>query len=389
MALASAGLPAPVAAQTAAQLFDRSTVHELRMFVNSRDLANLHLHYDKNTYYPADFDWDGTRVRNVAIRSRGSGSRNPVKLGLRVDFNRYVDGQTFQGLSSVVLDNLWQDPALIRESIAMALFARMEYHAPRESFVRFYINDVYQGLYSVVEPVDARFLDRTFGQSSGYLYEYEWVRYFYGDYPGDELDRYADYFSPENHEEESDTLLYAPLRDMFREFNGGDDDHWAERVDRYLDLPQFVKYVAIESFVSEIDGILGGWGMNNFYLYRLADHGGARLIPWDKDVAFSDIGSPIMLRAEQNVIFRRAMAHPDLRSLYLNVLDECARRASEDDWLVTEVETTAALVSDAAHADPLKQFSNAHFDAGIAFLREFARQRPAVVRAQTGTYRQH
>jgi spore coat protein CotH len=148
-----------------------------------------------------------------------------------------------------------------------------------------------------------------------------------------------------------------------------------------------VKYVAIESFVSEIDGFLGGWGMNNFYLYRLPGDGPARLIPWDKDMAFNDIGSSIMLRTDQNAIFRRAMSHPHLRQLYLDVLDECARRASEDNWLVNEVDSTAALVSAAAHADTLKQFSNDDYDAGIAFLQEFARQRPQIVLDQTASSR--
>ena len=31
-----------------------------------------------------------------------------------------------------VLDNLWQDPSLVRESVTMGLFARMGHAAPRE-----------------------------------------------------------------------------------------------------------------------------------------------------------------------------------------------------------------------------------------------------------------
>jgi spore coat protein H len=362
-------------------------LHDLRIWVNARDLAELHQTYEQNTYYPADMEWAGVRIRNVGIRSRGSGSRNPIKLGLKVDFNRYVDGQKFQGLSSLVLDNMWQDPSLIREATAMALLTDMNFPAPREAFCRFYINGVYQGVYSIVEPIDSAFLKRALGESSGNLYEYQWVRNFYGEYPGDDLDAYKELFGPENHENDPDAALYGPLREMFQAIDSDDDEGWLDRVSPYLDLPQFVKFVAIESFISEVDGILGAWGMNNFYLYGLHNSTLHRVIPWDKDVSFNDIGSSIWLRADENVIFSRAMKFPELKALYLNVLDECAGRAAANDWLLNQVETTAALIDSAAHADPLKPVSNEEYDASIEFLREFARQRPQLVLDQTAAER--
>jgi hypothetical protein len=384
LVLALVGVSSTAIAQTTSNdIFDRSTLRDLRIWVNSRDLADLHRTYDQNTYYPADLLWQGVRLRNIGIRSRGSGSRNPFKLGLKVDFNRYVDGQKFQGLSSIVLDNLWQDPSFIRESTAMSLLTLMDFPAPREAFCRFYINDVYQGVYSIVEPIDSTFVKRTLGESSGNLYEYQWVRPFFGEYPGDDLDAYKALFGPENHESDSDTALYAPLRDMFREIDGDDDEGWQERVSPYLDLHQFVRFVAIESFISETDGILGVFGMNNFYLYGFHNSTLHKILPWDKDVSFNDIQSSIWLRANDNVIFSRAMKVPELKSLYLDALDECAQRAAAGDWLLAEIEASAALITDAAHADPLKPFSNDDYDASIEFLREFARQRSQLVLGQT------
>ena len=98
-----------------------------------------------------------------------NGSRNATKLGLRVDFNRYVSGQQFLGLRSVVLDNLWQDPSMVREHVAMALFAHLGQPSSRQSFARLFINDEYQGVYSLVEPVDARYLTRTLGDQARLL----------------------------------------------------------------------------------------------------------------------------------------------------------------------------------------------------------------------------
>ena len=96
----------------------------------------------------------------------------------------------------------------------------------------------------------------------------------------------------------------------------------------YLDLREWVRYVAAENFVSEKDGMLGDWGVNNFYLYRLEQQNVSRVIAWDKDNAFNRADLPIWAGVVDNVLMRRAMAVPELRELYLNTLLEAASVAS-------------------------------------------------------------
>ena len=55
-------------------------------------------------------------------------------------------------------------------------------------------------------------------------------------------------------------------------------------MDRHLDINGFIRLVAADSFLAELDGILGYDGMNNVYLYTIGER--AHLIPWDKDHAF-------------------------------------------------------------------------------------------------------
>ena len=82
------------------------------------DLALLRANYNDNTFYPADFLWRDKRVRNVAVRVRGFGSRTPIKPGIHVDFDYYTTGQQFLGLKSLVLKNLYLDPAMVREKVS-------------------------------------------------------------------------------------------------------------------------------------------------------------------------------------------------------------------------------------------------------------------------------
>jgi spore coat protein H len=370
---------ASVRAQTAADLFDNQTLHEIRLFINSRDLQELRARYQENIYFPADFLWRNVRVRDVAVRVRGLASRSAAKPGLEVDFNRYTPGQEFLGLESLVLDNALTDPALVREVLSMALFERMGEPAPRESLCRLYINNVYQGAYAIVEAVDTHFLSRALGESSGYLFEKRYVTPFFAEYLGDDVAAYKPLFVARTHQLEPDSVVYSPIRDLFREVNQPDDGMWRERVAQYIDLAQFVTHVAIEMFLAENDGVIGASGMANFYLYRTGGRTVHRLLVWDKDTTFQQIDWPIFQRADDNVIFRRALAFEDLRTLYLDVLEQCARVAAEDDWLVREAMRASSLIADAAHEDIWKPFSNDVYDEATEFLKAWATWRPAYV----------
>src|SRR5262245_24042056 len=301
--------PARVQGQTTADLFNPDVVQEVRLSINSRDNRELHEHYQENTYYTADLSWQGMRARNVGVRSRGTGSRNPIKIGLRVDFDRYTTGQTFLGLRSLILDNNWQDPSLLAERTAMAFFERLGEPAPRESYCRLYINNEYQGLYSIVESVDTPFLARVFDSDQGYLFRFDYQREWRGEYLGDDLAAYKPFFEPETHELESDAVLYAPIRDLFREANAPQDAVWRERVEQFIDLRQLVRHVAIESFLSEDDGFIGAYGMNNFFLYRPSGSTVHRIIPWDKDNTFADGARSIFARTDENVLFKQALGY--------------------------------------------------------------------------------
>jgi spore coat protein H len=379
--LVLSGAIAPAGAQgpSAAELFNPETVHEIRLSINSRDNRELRERYQENTYYTADLTWQGVRVRNVGVRNRGLGSRNPAKPGFRVDFNRYTSEQTFVGLRSLILDNNWQDPSFLAERAAMAFFARLGEPAPRESYCRLYINNVYQGLYSVVESVDTPFLARTYGSDQGYLFEFQYQREWRGDYLGAELAAYKPFFQPETHELEPDATLYAPIRDLFREANAEVDPVWRERVERFIDLRQLIRYVAIDTFLAEDDGFIGAYGMNNFFLHRPSGSTIHSLIPWDKDNAFIDATRSIFQRTGENVLLARALAFSDLRALYLDVLEECARAAADGSWLAGQIDRLAALADAPVREDTLKQYSTEAFVEAVDRLRRFAADRPGIV----------
>ena len=381
---------APALAQTQADLFNDSTVQDIHLTVSSRDWEALKAHADENTYYAADLRWRGLTVRNVGIRSRGAGSRNGVKPGLRVDMNRYVD-QSFLGLRALILDNAYTDPSALREVLAMKLFARAGLPAPREAHARLLVNNEYAGLYIVVEPLDRTFVARVFGdaegnvENGGFLYEYSWVREYGFEYLGPALEPYAEIFEPRTRETDAISRLYQPLEALTRLINDTAPDRVEPAVGALLDLPALVRFLAVQQVAGEIDGFIGNWGMSNFYLYRFRDNRPAQVLPWDADHSFWALDLPIDHRLETNVLTRSIMAVPALRRLYLETLVSVsalvAGGAGADGrgWLEQEADRLAAAIAPLVAADPVTPFTFAEFDGNLRGLRGLLRTRPPYV----------
>src|SRR6185436_9497752 len=334
----------------AAALFDDGQLQEIRLVVNPRDWADLKANFQSNTYYAAYFIWRDRVVKNVGIRSRGTGSRSGSKPGLRVDFNRFDESQHFLGLKSLVLRNNVQDASQLHERIAMRLFARLGRPAPREAHVRLYVNDAYAGLYSVVEAIDKVFLADRFGQDGGYLYEYDYdpadAPYRF-EYRGAQPAAYSPKpFKPVTHEQDPDA---RPIAEMARAITETSDADFQTAVSNYLHLEGWVAHAAVEAFLAETDGLLGDWGMNNFYLYRFQGTSVSTVIPWDKSEAFKAGVTASVWRnvddvppSTRNALMVRAMQQPALRGVFLDTLLWCARIADAAELSETATGGTAA-----------------------------------------------
>src|SRR5262249_34377261 len=132
------------AAQTAADFFDSSVMQEIRLDVAPADWVTLRANYLSDDYYRATFHWKyqgkDLVATGVGIRSRGRGSRSPVKPNLRVDFNHYPEGKKFLGLGSAILKANNQDTSMLKETTVFRLFDRAGLPNSRETFARVYIN---------------------------------------------------------------------------------------------------------------------------------------------------------------------------------------------------------------------------------------------------------
>lgn len=397
-----AQVPPPGTQVNADLFFDDAVLHDIHLDINGQDWQALKDHPFDNTYYPSEFRWRDQRVRNIGIRSRGTGSRSGTKPGLRVDFDRYAPSQKFLGLKSFILRNNTQDASNLNERLTMLLYRRMGVPASREAHTRLFVNDQYVGLYTIVESVDKAFLQRTYGDDQGYLYDYDYpvgAQPYFFEYRGSDPSQYVPLpFKPDTHESSPKPEF---IEELIRTINETSDEVFRVAISEFVGLVSFIRHVAVEVFVADNDGFLGDYGTNNFYFHRFDNQKLFTFIPWDKSEAFksgyeysifhnlNDVPSWL-----QNRLMTRVLKEPDLYQVFLDTLVECAdladdRSDSEDGrgWLEREIEKEYEQIREAALTDPFKPFGNDDFERAVSALGEFARRRGEFVRNQVALAR--
>lgn len=387
LALCVAALYPRAAAQSSGDLFAGQLLTRIDLDLHTADWAKLKQDFQSNEYYPADVTWNGAKAYNAGVRSRGVGSRSGSKPSLRLDFNHYASHLTYLGLKSLVLDNLVQDPSGVHEPASMWFFTRMGIPAPREAHIVLYVNGEYAGLYSAVEPIDKNFLARVFGdeilgeQNDGYLYEFNKADEWGFTYLGADLEPYKRFFTAKTHETSSDEILYRPIEQLVRLINEKPPEELTGGVDPYLNLRSVVRFLAVQNFLGEMDGLSGKWGTNNFYLYRLQHQQQHVVIAWDDDLTFIDPAYELTSYQDNNVLVRKLMAVPEYRQLYFDTLGEAMRSAGEGvpgtdlGAMEREIRRELDLIDDAMLADSHRPYSETEYVDAREFMKQLAQRR--------------
>lgn len=361
------------------EFLELKSVEEVRLKVEPQDWATLQANYLENTYYPATFTWRGQSWGQVGIRSRGRGTRTPLKPALRVDFSRFVSSQRFQGMKNLAFENLEQDPPMLREFLSMALFRKAGVAAPREVFIHLYVNDQDMGLHLAMEYYDKSFLKRALGEDGGDLYEYSWIDYWnWWPRGGDDLNYAPEPFELKTNEK---TAPVSALRELVDALAVANADSFDAQMAERLDIDALIRYAAVEAYIADTDGLRGDVGANNFYIYRRDKDKRFELLSWDKDATFYDYERDLWRGIPESELLRKMLDVPQYRKRYLEVLRELIRVAGpESGWLEQLTVETLEKIRPYAEADPAKRYSRAEFEESVTGLQHFLRERPRLLR---------
>ena len=358
-------------------IFAVDQVHTLEITLGEELTAALGA--DPYTYVETDVVFDGRPLDSIGVRLKGKiGSFRSLrqKASFKLDFNRFRDGLTLDGLKKLNVDNMVQDTAQLHDRIANAAYRAVGIPSPRVGYAWVTVDGEAFGLYSLVEEYDKVFLKENFAEPEGNLYD--------GDYWLDPMGVFTMLdFDPETQQYfDLDVGTDVELADIRAVTNiigatcgtGGFD----EAVDEVLDYAWFLRLWAMEVFVGQWDGYC--YGNNNYRVYFDPGRDGrAVLMPWDHGAAFYDMGlnRPVGLLAD---CCKQEMGCK--QRIYDEVAAVCAEL--DVDALTALLDETAALISPFVVQDPRKELSPEAVQEGQDAVRDWLAGRCAALERWDG-----
>ena len=281
-------------------------------------------------YGKGDIEIDGETVQNIGVRYKGNGTfiegHEAGRYSFKIDFNEYVDGQEFRGLTKLNLNNNVTDPSLMREALSYELFRKANIPASRVGYAKVTLTITGEterkpiGLFTLVEQKDKRFLSRNYGSAEGLLMKpstFGLFRYFGQDWAEYEIG-YVPKTDPTDQQKKR-VIEFARLvhKAEFEEFEA--------RYEEYLDVDQFLRFLAGNVVLCNLDSFLAG--SQNHYIYLEPESNKFQLLPWDMDHSFGAfhlMGSPDSRRnmsidrpvTDRRPIIERVLKVPGNRETY-------------------------------------------------------------------------
>lgn len=159
-------------------LFDHSRIISVNIIMEEDEWQDMLDNAASEEYYKCDVVINGTTFQSVGIRPKGNTSLSSIvsdpttdRYSLKLEFDKYIDGQTCFGLDKLVLNNNYADATNMKEAIVYDMFAFLGADSSLCSYAEISVNGEYWGAYLAVESVEDSFLLRNYGVSSGNLYK--------------------------------------------------------------------------------------------------------------------------------------------------------------------------------------------------------------------------
>ncbi|MGB0999253.1 MAG: CotH kinase family protein [Flavobacteriales bacterium] len=212
-----------------------------------------------------------------------------------------------------ILNATYIDKTFMRHKISYDLFREMspKNRASKSIFVESSRSSVYEGLYVLMEKINASYLGLNTSDSLAMLFKGPLFLYEQKLTPQDSANYYHQKYPKI---ESSDKTAYL---EAFRTMLFSADDRIFEtQIAHWVDVENMADWQILLLYTNNSDGI-----MKNFYLYKIDTQTPFRIAIWDYDHAFGRDGDGELnmmeriLDLDRSILFKRLMTMPSYRSL--------------------------------------------------------------------------
>lgn len=293
----AAGVGGPATA--AGDSFAARAVWPIEIQMTAPELNRLRI--DARRYVPATVRAFDQALDNVAVKLKGHGSFQPVdeKPSFTLNFTKFSPGRKLSLPAKIHLNNSAHDASYLREQIASELFLAAGVPSPRVAHAWVRLNGRTLGLYVLKEGFTREFVRRHFDAGEGDLYD---------DDDGHDVDQRMDRDLAADSPDDQ-----AGLQRLAAAAREPDPGRRWQRLQETLDVPGFLRFMAMELMIGHWDGYC--LGQNNFRVYHDPAADKIVFLPSGMDQVFAKADQP--WQADMSGLVARALlATPEGRTRY-------------------------------------------------------------------------
>ncbi|MBE6062516.1 MAG: spore coat protein CotH [Clostridium butyricum] len=418
-----------VAEKVLSKVLDKDNITQVSIDIDESDWKWLLENATDEEYRNCNITINGTKYYNVGIRPKGNTSLTNVasdnttdRYSFKIKFDENIDGQSYNGIKSIVLNNIIQDNTYMKEYITYDLFSHMGVATPEMSYSNVIINNKSWGLYLAIEVVDERYLQNNFGTIDGNLYKPETMgvnnKDGHNKGTGANPPDIKDFMKGERSTEGADFIYiddevtsYSIVRDSAI-FKRTTDDDFKKVINMYqnlndgtnleevLDVEEVLKYFAVNTFVINLDSYSGAM-YHNYYLYE--NNGKCQILPWDLNLSFAGyevnkggkgenfsqvstinfpIDNPVSGNLENMPLIGKLLEIDKYKELYHSYLQQIADEYFNSGYYENLVNKLDNMISEYVKQDPTAFCTYDKYKTAVNEMVNFGKDRTVSVIAQ-------
>lgn len=386
-------------------LFDKLAVMQVEISMEESDWQEFLENAIEEKYYECDVTVNGTTYFHSGIRAKGNTSLTMVassdsdRYSFKIKFDEYVDGQNCDGLSELILNNVFSDASYMKEYLSYDMMAAMGIAVPLYAYSNISVNGENWGLYLALEPMETEYAYRNFGSGYGALYKVESnagggerghgggnsAAGADGVYINDQISSYSSIFDHAAYDvtkEQQEALIFA-----LKKIKEGAD------LETYLNVEDTLKYIAANVFLVNLDSYFGSM-KHNYYLYE--ENGQLTMLPWDYNLAFagfqsndsegavnSPIDSPISgADPEERPFVSKLLENEEYLEQYHEKLQELLKIYFQNGAFEKTVDYLNNLIASYVKQDATAFYSYEEYQDAVETLKTFGKLRALSVQGQ-------
>jgi spore coat protein CotH len=411
--------------------FNEDSVMTVDILADKTEWNKMISNAQSEEYIQCDVVINGEEIDNVGIRAKGNSSLQQVaasgseRYSFKIEFDHYVNGQTFHGLDKLVLNNTQADASYMKEFMAYEIFESVGVKVPLHSYTQIMLNGENKGLYLAVESMEESYAYRVFGADFGQLYSPEslnmgqganWkmtdekvpefentkesntspdsaLRMFENNssngadlvYTDDQITSYSAIF--DNSVFEATEEDFKRVIEALKKLNQGSE------LEKYVDVDSTLRYFAAQTFIINFDSYYGSL-QHNYYLYE--KDGQLTMLPWDLNLAFAGfqsedaetavnypIDTPLSgVSMEERPMLSKLLEVPEYSKLYHKYLKDIVIAYFDSGSYTAKIEKMDELIYPYVEEDTTAFYTMEEYEAAVPVLETFGLLRAKSVTGQ-------